>query len=127
MGFEKDQRPTLQKRSVTGVEVPTSQRFDGKTVYLQEKVILACGADIHDRTDEIHVETIKMFQKAAQLCDTALIGFDFICEDISKSYLTQDCAIIEANSCPSIDMHHFPVSGKVRDVAGKLLDHCFTS
>ncbi len=33
MGFEKQQRPILQKRSVTGVEVPTSQRFDGKTVY----------------------------------------------------------------------------------------------
>ena len=54
-------------------------------------------------------------------------GFDFICEDISKPYFEQECAIIEANSCPSIDMHHYPVSGKVRNVAGRLLDYCSIS
>lgn len=35
MGFEKEQRPILQRRSLTGAEVPTSQRFDGKTVFRQ--------------------------------------------------------------------------------------------
>lgn len=35
MGFKKEQQPVLQARRVTGVEVPTSQRFDNKTVYRQ--------------------------------------------------------------------------------------------
>ena len=28
----------------------------------------------------------------------------------------QECAVLEANSLPYIDMHHYPVTGKPRNV-----------
>ncbi|MEK7552256.1 MAG: hypothetical protein AAB534_02455 [Patescibacteria group bacterium] len=92
-------------------------------IYLHDKVILACGADIHDRTDEIHPDNIKMFEKISELCRSPIIGIDFICKDISKSYKEQKSAVIEANSLPYIDMHHYPVSGKPRDVGGAIADY----
>jgi cyanophycin synthetase len=57
------------------------------------------------------------------LCQAPLIGIDFISPDISRPYREQKCAILEVNSLPYIDMHHYPVSGKERNVAGQVLDY----
>lgn len=96
---------------------------NGKKIYLHDKVILACGADIHDTTDEIHPENKILFKKVYGLCKASLIGIDFITSDISRPHYEQKCAVIEVNSLPYIDMHHYPVTGKERNVAGHILDH----
>lgn len=95
----------------------------GNKIYLHNKIILACGADIHDKTDDVHPDNNMLFVKLASLLQAPIIGIDFICQNISKTYRKQTCAIIEVNSLPYIDMHHFPVSGKSRDVAGYIVDH----
>jgi D-alanine-D-alanine ligase-like ATP-grasp enzyme len=52
-----------------------------------------------------------------------LIGVDFIIEDVTKPWYTeQHCGIIECNSLPFIDLHHYPLFGKTNNVAGKLWD-----
>lgn len=104
----------------------TSIPEDGERVYLHDKVILSCGADIHDKTDSIHPDNKAMFERIAELCKSLIIGLDFICPDISISYKKQVCAVIEANSLPYIDMHHYPVSGEPRDVGGALAEYCLT-
>ncbi len=91
-------------------------------MYLHNKVVLACGADIHDKTDVVHPDTKSLFLELSRILNVAIVGIDFICQDISKSYREQPCAIIEANSLPYIDMHHFPVTGTLRDVAGYVID-----
>src|SRR3990167_4169004 len=91
--------------------------------YLRDKIILKCGADIHDKTDEVHPDNIALFQKVSRLCEASLIGMDFICQDISRSHHQQECAILEANSLPYVDMHHYPVTGKPRNVAGLIMDY----
>jgi len=96
---------------------------NGQKLYLHNKVILACGADIHDKTSEIHPENRLLFQRVSQLCKLPLIGFDFLCQDISMPYYGQRCAIIEANSLPSIEMHHFPTTGEPQNVAKHIFDH----
>jgi cyanophycin synthetase len=53
-----------------------------KKVYLNDKVILACGADVHDTTDLIHPENNLLFKKVYALCNAPLIGIDFITKDI---------------------------------------------
>lgn len=95
----------------------------GKKVYLHSKIILKCGADIHDKTDEVHPDNIALFQKISRLCDTPLVGLDFICQDISRPYHQQECAVLEANSLPYIDMHHYPLTGQPRNVAGLIMDY----
>ncbi len=94
----------------------------GKKVYLHDKIVLACGSDIQDKTDVLHASNKSIFLNLSRLLRAPLIGIDFICQDISKPYYEQPCAIIEANSLPYIDMHHFPVIGQSRDVAGYIID-----
>lgn len=95
----------------------------GKKMYLHNKIILKCGADIHDKTGEIHLDNIALFQKISRLCDAPLIGLDFICQDISVSCHQQECAVLEANSLPYIDMHHYPATGQSRNVAELIMDY----
>lgn len=96
---------------------------EGNKVYLHNKIILKSGADIHDKTDEIHPDNIALFKKVSLLCNTSLVGIDFICRDISRSHHQQECAVLEANSLPYIDMHHYPATGQPRNVAGLVMDY----
>ena len=99
----------------------------GVKVSLHDKIILKCGADIHDKTDEVHPDNIALFEKISRLCEAPLIGMDFICQDISQPYHQQKCAVLEANSLPYIDMHHYPVTGKPRNVAGLIMDYVLSA
>lgn len=98
----------------------------GKKIYLHDKVTLSAGADIHDTTDIIHEDNIVLFKNVYDVCSAPIIGIDFIIKDISQSHHTQRCAIIEVNSLPYIDMHHYPVTGISRNVAGEILDYCMS-
>ena len=95
----------------------------GVKARFHEKIILKCGADIHDKTDEIHPDNVALFENISRLCDTPLVGLDFICQDISWSHRQQECAVLEANSLPYIDMHHYPVTGQPRNVASLIMDY----
>ena len=117
--IDKNTSVFLAKRGLT-IE---SVLLKGTKTYLHNKIILKCGADIHDKTDEVHPDNIALFEKISRLCGAPLIGLDFICQDISRPYHQQECAILEANSLPYIDMHHYPVTGKPRNVAGLIMDY----
>lgn len=92
-------------------------------VYLQTKVTLTAGADIHDITDTIHPDNKQLIEQTAHACNTTVIGIDGICPDITRPYTTQSFAIIEANTLPYIDMHHFPTTGKSHNIAAAIIDH----
>ena len=94
----------------------------GKRVFLQEKVILDLGADLLEVTGQIHQDNFVLFKKIAEIFGINLVGIDFLAEDISRSWKEQKCGIIELNSLPYIDMHHFPLLGKPVNVAGWLCD-----
>src|SRR3989338_8056706 len=49
----------------------------GSKAYLRGKIILKCGADIHDKTDEVHPDNTALFQKISRLCEAPLVGLDF--------------------------------------------------
>lgn len=99
----------------------------GEKVYVHDKVILLCGADIHDVTDVVHPDNILLFKKIYDLCDTPVVGIDVITKDISQSHYMEKCVTLEVNGLPYIDMHHYPTTGTPRDVAGKILDYCLSS
>jgi len=98
---------------------------NGQKAYIHDKVILACGADIHDTTDITHPDNIELFKKISALCGAPVIGIDFIVPDIARPHHRQMCGVIEINSLPYIDMHHYPTTGKARNVASQILDHYF--
>lgn len=77
----------------------------------------------HPWRGEAHPDNIALFEKISRLCDTSLIGLDFICQDISRTHYQQKCAVLEANSLPYIDMHHYPTTGQPHNVAGLVMDY----
>jgi cyanophycin synthetase len=97
----------------------------GEIVYLQEKVILDLGADLIEVSREIHPDNAELFREITTLFGVKLVGIDFIAEDITKSWKKQQCAIIELNSLPYIDMHHFPTIGEPMKISKHLCDMVF--
>lgn len=96
---------------------------EGEIITLGQKTSRAVGGGITDMTDVIHKDNIEMLEKIAKVLDDPLIGVDFIMDDVSKSWREQPrSGVIECNSAPFIDLHHFPLVGQPHNVAGKLWD-----
>jgi hypothetical protein len=95
----------------------------GKVVTFSQKTSRGCGGTTTEVTDITHKDNVEMLEHVAKFLDDPLIGVDFIMEDITKSWKEeQHCGIIECNSLPFIDLHHYPLFGKADNVAGKLWD-----
>ncbi|OGL74375.1 hypothetical protein A3D73_00735 [Candidatus Uhrbacteria bacterium RIFCSPHIGHO2_02_FULL_60_44] len=89
----------------------------GETVRLHEKVVLSQGCDIVACTDATHPDNRDLFLSIARLFETDLVGIDFICGDIARSYREQTCAVLETNNLPYLDMHQCPSDGPPDRVA----------
>ena len=98
----------------------------GQLITLGQKVGRTTGASTTDVTDIIHPENIKLLEKIYSVLQDPLIGVDFIIEDITKPWQEQrKMGVIECNSMPFIDLHHYPLFGESRNVAGALWDIVF--
>ena len=64
----------------------------------------------------------KLFLEVARYFDIRIVGLDFLINDISKSWKEQNCAILELNPVPCIEMHHLPTYGQPKNPAKALLD-----
>ncbi len=96
---------------------------DKEVITLGQKTSRAVGGGITDMTEVIHPDNIAMLEKIGEVLDDPLIGVDFIMDDISISWKDQPrSGVIECNSAPFIDLHHFPLVGKPHNVAGALWD-----
>lgn len=92
-------------------------------VTLGQKTSRSVGGGITDMTDIIHPDNKVMLEKIAEVLDDPLIGVDFIMDDVSKSWRDQPrSGVIECNSAPFIDLHHYPLVGKPHNVASALWD-----
>jgi len=95
---------------------------ENSKVYLHNKVILSCGCDIINLSDEVHPQNKELFLKISRILGANLVGIDVLCSDITKPYTKQRFAVIEANSLPHIDMHQNPSHGQASPVAEKIWD-----
>jgi len=112
----------LKRQGFTWDSVPAP----GLMVSLNQKVGRGDGASNADVTDETHPDNIALFEKIGAVLADPLVGIDFIIGDISKPWKDQKaCGVIECNAMPFIDLHHYPLTGKVRDAAGALWDIIF--
>ncbi|MBI2644578.1 hypothetical protein HYW94_00145 [Candidatus Uhrbacteria bacterium] len=97
----------------------------GKKIFLQQDPFIRLGADSDEVTDMVHPDTMTLFKDIARYFDIRVVGLDFLCSDIQKSWKEQSCAVLELNSLPCIEVHHFPSSGTPQNVAGKIIDMIF--
>lgn len=98
---------------------------NGERVYLQRDPFMRLGGDLEEVTGEMHGDNRRLFQDVAEYTGMRVVGIDICIPDISISWKKQECAILELNSLPSIEMHHTPSSGESQDVAGALVDLLF--
>jgi hypothetical protein len=94
-----------------------------KVVTFSQKTSRGCGGTTTEVTNLVHPDNVEMLEHVGKFLDDPLVGVDFIIEDITKSWREeQHCGIIECNSLPFIDLHHYVMFGKPNSVAGKLWD-----
>ena len=92
-------------------------------ITLGQKTSRAVGGGITDMTDIVHPDNKILLEKVAEVLNDPLIGVDFIMTDVAVSWRDQPkCGVIECNSAPFIDLHHFPLVGQPHNVASALWD-----
>ena len=98
-----------------------------EVVYLQKDPFMKLGGELEEVTEKVHPENIKLFRDIAKHFRLKLVGIDFIAKDIAVSWRDQPCAVLELNSLPCIELHHFPTKGIPKNVARALLKEMLES
>jgi cyanophycin synthetase len=93
-----------------------------KEIDLLEKIGVSYGGSSRELFYETHPKIINYLEDAAKVVGTSILGFDFIVNDPTKDPDTQHWGIIECNSLPFINLHHFPVEGYSINIAEKIWD-----
>lgn len=111
----------LKEQNLSLESIPAA----GRMIIVHPKVSRSFGASTTEITD-IHPDNETLFLKIAEVLDDPLVGVDFIIDDMSRSWRGQTCGVIECNSLPFIDLHHFPLKGPARNAAGAVWDLIFS-
>jgi len=119
ISFDKEAEAELKRQNITMDDIPEKDQ----TVTFSQKTSRGCGGTTTEMTDMMHPENKKMLEKLGTFLQDPLVGVDFIMKDITKPWFEEPhCGIIECNSCPFIDLHHYPLFGEPNNVAAKLWD-----
>ena len=116
--IDKTTRELLEKKNYNFSTIPPK----GEVVWLQKDPFIRLGGDVIEVTEKIHPDNVQFFQKLAKFFDVRVVGIDLLAQDITQSWKIQPCAILELNSLPCIEIHHFPCSGKPQNVAKALVN-----
>ena len=116
---DKETEIELKRQNTEMNDVPEKERI----ITFSQKTSRGWGGTPTEVTDIVHPDNTEMLEHVGRFLKDPLIGVDFIIEDITKSWKEeQHCGIIECNSLPFIDLHHYPLYGKPNNIAGKLWD-----
>jgi cyanophycin synthetase len=117
--IDKEANEELARQNIKLEDIPEKN----KVISFSQKTSRGCGGTTTEVTDITHPDNVEMLEHVAKFLADPLIGVDFIMEDIAHSWKTEPhCGIIECNSLPFIDLHHYVMFGKINNVAGKLWD-----
>ena len=92
---------------------------------MQKDPFLKLGGDLVEETPKVHPDNIQLFRNIAKFFDIRVVGIDFLIKDVAHSWKNQECAVLELNSLPCIELHHFPSSGKPQNVADAIVSLFF--
>ncbi len=94
----------------------------GRIVYLSEHSERPNGGYFIDITDEVPQENIDLIERAAQVTELDVIGFDIISENLKEKHSLEPFVFIEGNSLPFIELHMVLYEGKKRDTPKAVWD-----
>lgn len=93
---------------------------EGERVFLRQNANISTGGIGKDATEEVNGELKETAIKAAKAVGMAITGVDIIYDDLSKQFY-----VLELNDCPGIDIHHYPIIGRSKEVASEIVDFLF--
>lgn len=116
---EAEAAAELARQELAWQSVPPA----GQQVLLAQKVNRGLGGVTTEVTEETHSDNRALFEKTAQVVGDPIIGIDFIVRTVVEPWHEQGaCGVIECNSLPFIDLHHYPIAGKPQNAAGAVWD-----
>jgi len=98
----------------------------GQKSHLRWNANVSTGGRASDVTDLVHPRLNELAVRIARLSHLEICGVDILCKNLGSADITStNITILEVNAFPGFDIHHFPVSGRSRDVAAAIIDHIF--
>jgi cyanophycin synthetase len=90
----------------------------GEKIFLRQNANIGTGGIGKDATDEVNLQLKKMAIKATKAIGMVIAGVDIIYDtETKKPY------ILELNGCSGIDIHHYPIKGRPRNVASDIVKY----
>ncbi|MFC1711625.1 ATP-grasp domain-containing protein [Patescibacteria group bacterium] len=89
-------------------------------LFLRQNANISTGGIGKDVTNEVNQELKEIAVKAAKVVGMVITGVDIIYDEL----LNNPC-VLELNDCPGIDIHHYPILGKPREVASDIVEFLF--
>jgi len=89
----------------------------GERIFLRQNANISTGGIGKDVTGSVDGELKEIAVKAAKAIGMIITGVDIIYDELSKQPY-----ILELNDCPGIDIHHYPVIGRPREVASDIIE-----
>ncbi len=116
---------TIEELSRQGIDWKTIPEKN-KIITLGQKASRGLGGGITNVTHIMHSDNVAILENVGKVLADPLIGIDFIMDDVTRSWKEEPrSGVIEVNSLPFIDLHHYPLVGKPENVAGALWDIVF--
>lgn len=113
----------LEKRGLSLSIIPAN----GDIILLSGVANAGVGGDIIDRTDDMHPDWVAIAVKVRKLLINAYhLGLDIMMEDIAKSPMEQEWAVIEVNTNPDFGVQLFPGQGVSRNIGKVFLEQMFS-
>lgn len=94
----------------------------GKKLSLLFRTGRLFGGRTREMLSEVHPEFRALLEKAGEIADAPVVGFDVIIPDPTRAPDSQRWGIIEGNSLPFIDLHDFALEGAPANVAAHIWD-----
>ena len=108
----------LRSQGFSSRSVPAA----GQRVWLSEVANLSQGGESYEVTDSTHESILALAVKAVQaIPGLRYAGLDILLADHTAPADAQELTIVEVNSVPMLNMHHFPMYGPSREVAATLV------
>lgn len=92
----------------------------GEKVFLRQNANISTGGIGVDATDEVSDEIKEIAVRAAKAVGMEITGVDMIYDKT-----LDNPTVLELNDCPGIDIHHYPMEGESRDVAGEIVEYLY--
>ena len=95
----------------------------GRCVWVGRIANIGAGGTAEDVSAIAHPDNVALAARAARVLELNIAGVDFLCPDISRSWLEVGGAICEVNAQPGFRPHW--LADPARDIHGEVLDALF--